>query len=122
MYIQFLEIAVLQTKNERLRWLCSEENEDEQSRNSYRDLVISLVDNSPNIAVDNKQSQSDWKGTQILIDKMKLCRHRYTTTDCGCAGAARCKLGKGRNGIVNYNECFECIKNGSGYEPLPTTD
>ena len=47
-----------------------------------------------------------------LIGQMKACPHRRPETDCGCAGLARCDLGKGREGLVNHLDCFGCLRLG----------
>lgn len=43
------------------------------------------------------------------IALMKACPYRDPRTDCGCAGLARCGLGKGKDGIVNIQECIDCV-------------
>jgi hypothetical protein len=44
-----LEIVVRQTKHERFRWLCSDENTDAKLRDGYRQHVI---DRATNVLVD----------------------------------------------------------------------
>jgi hypothetical protein len=48
-----------------------------------------------------------------LLKKMKACPERTVGTDCGCAGLARCALGKGHNGLVNHFDCFDCLRTAS---------
>lgn len=50
------------------------------------------------------------KETLSLVSRMKKCPSWQATSDCGCAGAAKCLLGKGRGGVVNYQECFACLR------------
>ena len=45
------------------------------------------------------------------LTAMKSCSHRQERTDCGCAGVALCRLGRGSNGIVNHVDCIKCIIN-----------
>ncbi|WP_165235373.1 hypothetical protein [Aquisphaera insulae] len=40
------------------------------------------------------------------------CPHRDERTDCGCGGLARCSLGKGRDGLVNHQDCLACLRAG----------
>jgi hypothetical protein len=47
-----------------------------------------------------------------LIEQMKACPHRLPEADCGCAGLARCDLSKGREGLVNHLDCFDCLRPG----------
>ena len=55
-----------------------------------------------------------------LIRTMSACPHRRTRTDCGCGGLGRCTLGKGRDGLVNHLDCFECLRAGhAGPVPVP---
>ncbi len=44
-----------------------------------------------------------------LIGQMKACPYRRPEANCGCAGLARCDLGKGRDGLVNHLDCFDCL-------------
>jgi hypothetical protein len=45
-----------------------------------------------------------------LIAQMKACPHRRPEDGCGCAGLARCDLSKGRKGLVNHLDCFDCLR------------
>lgn len=44
-----------------------------------------------------------------LIDRMKNCKSWLASSSCGC-GANQCLAGKGRQGIVNHQDCFACIR------------
>jgi hypothetical protein len=45
-----------------------------------------------------------------LLRRMRACPHRIVRTDCGCAGLARCVLGRGHDGLVNHFDCFDCLR------------
>ena len=47
-----------------------------------------------------------------LIRRLSACPHRSARTDCGCAGLARCALGRGQQGLVNHHDCFDCLRAG----------
>ncbi len=44
-----------------------------------------------------------------LTRLVKECPHRTVQTDLGC-GCSECALGKGRDGVVNQQECWECVR------------
>ena len=48
--------------------------------------------------------------TLMLLRLMKECPDRIARTNCGCAGLAQCGRGKGRQGLVNNLDCFECLR------------
>jgi hypothetical protein len=43
-----------------------------------------------------------------LIARMKACESWEASSECGC-GNNRCRLGKGRDGIVSHQDCFACL-------------
>ena len=43
------------------------------------------------------------------LHAVRACPHRTERPDCGCAGLARCALGKGRQGLVNHQDCLACL-------------
>jgi hypothetical protein len=53
-----------------------------------------------------------------LLRRMKECPHR-AAADCSCSGLARCSLGRGYNALVNYLDCFTCLRAGGPSEQEP---
>jgi hypothetical protein len=45
-----------------------------------------------------------------LIHLMNQCPDRFAQTDCDCAGLARCARNRGRTGLVNHLDCFNCLR------------
>lgn len=45
-----------------------------------------------------------------LIARMKACPSWVASASCGCGGANTCLAGKGQRGIVNYQDCFACLR------------
>jgi hypothetical protein len=83
---------------------------------SYNPDYLSLL---KRLARETGQDQADLDGSGAahslaeslaLIGQMKACPYRRPEADCGCAGLARCNLGKGRDGLVNHLDCFDCLR------------
>ncbi|WP_254053225.1 hypothetical protein [Singulisphaera sp. GP187] len=51
-----------------------------------------------------------------LIARMKACPHWQASSECGC-GVNRCLAGKGREGKVSHQDCFECLQEVGGGGP-----
>src|SRR3954454_9779473 len=64
------------------------------------------------LALDRAGEAPSLAESLALIEQMKACPHRLPEADCGCAGLARCDLGKGREGLVNHLDCFDCLRLG----------
>jgi hypothetical protein len=47
--------------------------------------------------------------TLRLNAQMRTCPWRQERTDCGCAGLATCAIGLGDRGLVNHQDCWECL-------------
>ncbi len=45
----------------------------------------------------------------LLLRLMNECPDRSAPADCGCAGLARCARSRGRQGLVNHLDCFNCL-------------
>ncbi|AGA26032.1 hypothetical protein [Singulisphaera acidiphila] len=45
----------------------------------------------------------------VLIARIKACPHWQASSECGC-GVNRCAAGKGRDGKVSHQDCFECLQ------------
>lgn len=45
--------------------------------------------------------------TVALLSRMKACPHWHPSSECGC-GINLCSAGKGAEGKVTHNDCFNC--------------
>lgn len=48
--------------------------------------------------------------TLALLRRMHACPDRDPTTDCGCGGLATCRRGRGNAGLVNHQDCLDCLR------------
>lgn len=55
--------------------------------------------------------------TLDLIARMKKCEFWEKVNDCGC-GANKCLAGKGRQGVVSHQNCFDCLQDSAGVDRL----
>jgi hypothetical protein len=56
-----------------------------------------------------------------LIRSMKACPSWEKSSDCGC-GNNRCREGKGREGVVSHQDCFECLRSEEEVPQTPSPD
>lgn len=81
-------------------------------RPAYRDLLVRLAGDpgdEPDEGLRAGPEPRDLAGTIALLRRMHECPDRTPRADCGCAGLARCARGRGREGLVNHHDCFECL-------------
>ena len=121
-----LEIVVNLTHHERFRWLVSDDNPDDNSREGYRAFVLDAAVNGlpaqvPYVPPEEALARLTMSSGEslALLAEMKECPYRTTETECGCGGLAKCDLGKGKfvtqaNGetisVVNHQDCFACLQ------------
>ncbi|MBV8487519.1 MAG: hypothetical protein JO161_04520 [Planctomycetaceae bacterium] len=101
----------------RVRRLCTLVDPTQPSYNpGYVALLRRAGLNGPGAAVDSKAAQNvrptsvSLAEIVLLIKEIKACPHRTGEAECGCAGLARCSLGKGYEGLVNHHDCLACLR------------
>jgi hypothetical protein len=68
------------------------------------------------IAIVNSDRSASAETTNFVpeatswVDRMSACPHRTGPTGCGCGSKGTCTIGKGIDGSVSYQDCFECIR------------
>lgn len=87
-----------------LQMVCDRIHEPEVRRKFLENLAITTG------AIDASEPPPPLDETLILLKRMHDCPDREPRTDCGCAGLATCKAGKGSDGLVNHHDCFQCLR------------
>jgi hypothetical protein len=102
----------LPCKGLQVRRLCELSNPDHADFNpSYRSLLVQLARTDASRAQPERSGESpDLAESLRLIGQLRSCPHRTARADCGCAGVASCALGRGRDGLVNHHDCFNCLR------------
>jgi len=99
-----------------LQGICDRIHEPEIRRKFLENLAS--PDDSP-VIEDERPSMAE---TIRLLSLMHACPERTPETDCGCGGMATCRLGKGRDGLVNHHDCIACLSGRAGPEDTPGPD
>ena len=78
---------------------------------AYRDLLLDLASGAGAGARAAPEPASPLPLAETLarLREMNACPHREARADCGCAGLAVCRLGRGRAGRVNHRDCLDCL-------------
>lgn len=103
-----LDILVARTGHVRYRELCDPVQP--AYNPSYIGLVIRLASGLPDPQTPGPVPLST---SLNLLARMRSCPHRSPRTDCGCGGLATCALEKGKDGLVNYRDCQDCLSGSS---------
>lgn len=87
-------------------------------RPEYRAVVAAYENPCADSADETERNREAIKKTMGLIARMKECPSWEKSSDCGC-GNNRCRLGKGRDGIVSHQDCFECLREADSLTEAP---
>ncbi len=111
-----VDIVVARTKHEKYRELCEESR---PGHDQWRAVVIAMAVEAPEyppvttqIVRGESQALIPLQESLAILNQIKACPYRSRDSGCGCAGM-RCALGKGKSGIVSFNDCLTCVKGGS---------
>ena len=98
----------------RVRRLCELTDPGHAAYNaSYRSLLLRLARGDAPEATDRRPAGMPSLAESLaLFRRLGACPHRSARTDCGCAGLARCALGRGQRGLVNHHDCLDCLRAG----------
>lgn len=89
-----------------------------RGRDDYRELVRrrTLADPGGEGRVAMQADRPPSVATPVAesLRRLRLARacENRTAPQCGCAGMATCRLGKGRDGQVSLSECVACVVEG----------
>lgn len=112
-YLEALDAVIARTKNERLRVLCDGSHPDHER---WRAFVVDLAARPVATPGAEVAVMVTTTGGVSLAESLAIrqalakCPWRAPDPSCGCAGMARCSIGKGKGGDVSHADCWECCR------------
>lgn len=78
-------------------------------RPEYRAVVLAYENPFQSVISETERNRESLRQSLSLIARVKACPSWEASSSCGC-GNNRCRLGRGRDGIVSHQECFACLR------------
>jgi hypothetical protein len=104
-----LDVIVSQTRHERYRWLCSDDNPDQVARDAYRAYVFRAA-GEPLPPAPERPVPAAVAERFERLERILGCPHFSRPADCGCRFGVCGQTGK----PTTFARCDDCLCSRSG--------